>query len=416
MKKLKRFFYLMLVMAQIVAVITPLKAQDPCQASFEAIPDSTSLAPYAYHFKDLSTGNITSWNWDFGDGSSSSDQNPDHRYESPGTYQVCLTVTGANTGNCSDQLCKELQTLSYYSLGGLVYAGDLPINNPVNQGDTGIATLYRVVNQQLVYVEDAYFYDLGYYWFGYLFPDKYVVKISLTENSTHFDDYFTTYLGDDLTWPQADLLTINNMDMFQADIHLVSVKGTENGPGIIRGSVNFEQGNEYMPPLVQTTVILYSSTQEPLEFTRPDATGKFEFQNLPYGTYILKADATGKPSNAVTVTLTEGTPVTEGINLTVFGSNISNVPELIPDGLSITRIYPNPVADRLNLRIYSPGSSMARIMVTDALGNFCLSENKPLETGFNHIQLPVGQLAAGLYFVRIRVEGSPWPVTAKFIR
>jgi PKD repeat protein len=38
-------------------------------------------------------GNIASWQWDFGDGQSSSDQNPSHSYETAGVYHVTLTVT-----------------------------------------------------------------------------------------------------------------------------------------------------------------------------------------------------------------------------------------------------------------------------------------------------------------------------------
>lgn len=46
-------------------------------------------------FKDLSYGNITSWKWDFGDGTTSTEQNPIHQYEKPGTtYVVILDVEG----------------------------------------------------------------------------------------------------------------------------------------------------------------------------------------------------------------------------------------------------------------------------------------------------------------------------------
>jgi subtilisin family serine protease/subtilisin-like proprotein convertase family protein len=38
---------------------------------------------------------IASWAWDFGDGNTSSEQNPIHAYAAPGTYQVILTVTDA---------------------------------------------------------------------------------------------------------------------------------------------------------------------------------------------------------------------------------------------------------------------------------------------------------------------------------
>ena len=53
-------------------------------------------APYDFTFLDASTGTPTSWLWDFGDGSTSTDQNPTHTYLFPGTYVVTLTVTNAN--------------------------------------------------------------------------------------------------------------------------------------------------------------------------------------------------------------------------------------------------------------------------------------------------------------------------------
>ena len=44
------------------------------------------------HFYDNSTGDIIAWIWYFGDGSSSTEQNPVHKYEDNGTYLVRLVV------------------------------------------------------------------------------------------------------------------------------------------------------------------------------------------------------------------------------------------------------------------------------------------------------------------------------------
>ena len=63
-------------------------------SDFGASPVS-GTAPLDVGFTDTSTGGPTSWSWDFGDGSTSSAQNPTHRYASPGTYDVTLTVTNA---------------------------------------------------------------------------------------------------------------------------------------------------------------------------------------------------------------------------------------------------------------------------------------------------------------------------------
>ena len=45
-------------------------------------------------FNDLSVGTVTTWKWDFGDGESSSGQNPLHHYKEPGHYVVVLDIAG----------------------------------------------------------------------------------------------------------------------------------------------------------------------------------------------------------------------------------------------------------------------------------------------------------------------------------
>lgn len=45
-------------------------------------------------FTDRSTGDVTSWLWDFDDGATSTERAPVHRYAKPGEYTVVLTVKG----------------------------------------------------------------------------------------------------------------------------------------------------------------------------------------------------------------------------------------------------------------------------------------------------------------------------------
>lgn len=52
------------------------------------------VSPLDTRFTDESAGNATSWSWDFGDGQSSSLQNPVHTYTQAGLYTVELTVSG----------------------------------------------------------------------------------------------------------------------------------------------------------------------------------------------------------------------------------------------------------------------------------------------------------------------------------
>jgi PKD repeat protein len=65
------------------------------ESAFEGAP-TTGEAPLTVLFVDASetgTTNITDWQWDFGDGSTSTLRNPSHIYESPGLFTVSLTVT-----------------------------------------------------------------------------------------------------------------------------------------------------------------------------------------------------------------------------------------------------------------------------------------------------------------------------------
>ena len=57
--------------------------------------DSISCNP-TIAFTDLSTNGPLSWSWDFGDGNTSSFQNPVHTYSSGGTYTVKLVTTNTN--------------------------------------------------------------------------------------------------------------------------------------------------------------------------------------------------------------------------------------------------------------------------------------------------------------------------------
>ncbi len=79
-----------------------------CTANWSS---SFNPATNAIDFNDNSATNdsIIRWEWDFGDGSNSLQQNPNHNYTSTGSYYVCLTITTAS--GCSDTYCSNV----YYS-------------------------------------------------------------------------------------------------------------------------------------------------------------------------------------------------------------------------------------------------------------------------------------------------------------
>ncbi|MGV8109398.1 MAG: PKD domain-containing protein [Methanospirillum sp.] len=72
--------------------LNPNYCPDRKSVNFEAdIQDG--LAPLTVSFKDKSSYTGVSYLWDFGDNSTSSDKDPKHIYQSPGSYSVRLTLT-----------------------------------------------------------------------------------------------------------------------------------------------------------------------------------------------------------------------------------------------------------------------------------------------------------------------------------
>jgi gliding motility-associated-like protein len=82
-------------------------------ASFDFTPDKPTLYYPVVYFTDNSTGNNVIWYWEFGDGNTSSDQNPNHNYRDTGTYKVLFAATNAE--GCSDTTSYELYIADEYA-------------------------------------------------------------------------------------------------------------------------------------------------------------------------------------------------------------------------------------------------------------------------------------------------------------
>lgn len=95
---------------------------NPCQAGFSFYLDSITVPPISpYVFNDQSIhgalDSISSWNWNFGDGTTSTVQNPVHTFTFPGNYNVCLTIN--TIGGCSSSFCNSLTiSLPFHPIAG----------------------------------------------------------------------------------------------------------------------------------------------------------------------------------------------------------------------------------------------------------------------------------------------------------
>lgn len=83
------------------------------------------------YFTDQSTNETTSWNWSFGDGTTSTLQNPSHTYATTGTYTVTLSATNIAGASISSQTVSVSNKIVPINLTprdpgypGLVWIGD----------------------------------------------------------------------------------------------------------------------------------------------------------------------------------------------------------------------------------------------------------------------------------------------------
>lgn len=110
MKKIKRIMAILFVMAAAIScdksVNNPSQEDDNNISNTPHLPvadfsigATTGDAPVSISFSDKSTGGATSWFWEFGDGTTSSEKNPSHTYTELGKYTVKLTVSNADGSN-----------------------------------------------------------------------------------------------------------------------------------------------------------------------------------------------------------------------------------------------------------------------------------------------------------------------------
>ncbi len=85
----------------------------PCDASFQFNVNNSSVS-----FTSTGAGSY-GYFWDFGDGNTSTQANPNHIYASSGNYLACLTVYSNDSINfCSDSVCQMINVIDTIGGGG----------------------------------------------------------------------------------------------------------------------------------------------------------------------------------------------------------------------------------------------------------------------------------------------------------
>jgi YD repeat-containing protein len=122
----------------------------PAVAAYSAFP-TTGVAPFAVGFTDSSSF-ASAWSWDFGDSSTSSEQNPSHTYSAPGTYMVSLQATNPSGGNTITK--SSLVTVNVTPVDGVLIPRAVPVSFSTLQASFDAAQDGETIQSQAVSFEE----------------------------------------------------------------------------------------------------------------------------------------------------------------------------------------------------------------------------------------------------------------------
>ncbi len=350
-----------------------------CQASFYYYQDG--LDSLGIFFQDISFGEFTNWLWDFGDGTTSTEQNPHHSYADFGEYTVTLSIT-------SDSGCTS--TITY----------------PVNVYDyTGLPACY------------------SYFWFEQN-PNDLMSLNFLDFSSPGVDTWFWNF-GDGETSTEQ-----NPTHIFPAPgIYLTTLTVSD-----IQDSCT----NTYSMLLWADTVAYYTSTCQALFL--PQVSGlEVSFQDLsfPFGaanyawdfgdgntsteqfpvhiyaqpgtfTVSLTIDAFDGCTSTFTVTMNLLTGQFWGNSAPsaiVFNPSDAKEEKPAQDALNL---YPNPAGEVVNLiwdKKSQLGTGEAQLSLQSMAGQQVWKADYHLTQGQQQLQIPLTNLPSGMYMLKI-IDGS----------
>jgi len=346
-----------------VTQVDYVTAFGPPTTAFSA-SDTVGAVPFSVTFTDSSTGLLTttSWNWDFGDGETSTLQNPQHGYFVAGTYTVTLIATNA----CGPD---TLSRVGYISVAPL----PAPIAAFTGAPANGCAPLAVTFTDQSSGTISSWSWDFGDSTtstaqsptHAYAVPDTYTVALTVTGPGgvdTMTKPAYITVAGR----PTAAFGVSDT-----SGVAPLTVMFTDSSSGAPTGW-NWDFGDAAGDTL-QNTSHTYATA----------------------GTYtvtLVASNACGADTASFQIQVSTATAVT-GTRPVVF---------------ALAQNYPNPFNPTTNIEYSLPKSGRATLTVYDVSGRRVETIlDRVVSAGIHHAVWRAPQnLPSGVYFARLRSEGQ----------
>lgn len=360
----------------------------------------------------INSGNPTTYNWNFGDGTTATGQYVTHTFTQPAAgsigYTVCLiTITSNNNGTvCTDTTCQfvTVNNTNGNVIQGYVYAGNYVVSN-------GYVLVYQANNATMSYVlVDTLALDSnGFFQFFYLnmppTTPAFLIKAALNSTASNYSQFAPTFYQNTINWFTATPVFPSASTVFY-NIYMIQMPTPSAGNGSVTGNVS-QIGTKGDFPLSDIELILTDENDSPIKINYSDASGNFSFTNLSMGTYKLHVEIAGVNYTPFPVILSSTNPNITNISVNVNnnGAIITGIENEVNNKSSISEIYPNPATSEAFIEIKNSRTDKIIISVFDNTG-IRVSTEEYVVSGSRILNLNKEELSSGIYTVKIQTSNG----------
>ncbi|MDC3305806.1 PKD domain-containing protein [Flavobacteriales bacterium] len=377
-----------------------------CQAYFYSMPALIQV-PNSYTFYDMSSGNPSNWLWDFGDGNTSTQQNPTHTYLSTGSgfYLVCLTISEYDPITqaliCTDTYCDSIYLMNQpSSCYADFYAQDLGNNEAMftntSSPQTG-TTWFGNGEVDIDYGDGNIDYNIGSSVnHTYANAGTYYVCVTVWETDSAGSVLCTDTYCDSVT------VTSGTMPC-QADFQAIRDTGiviTQNP----NGTTTTAFGDIFYFMDLSTPVNMIQSWQWDMG---DNGAGQY-LQNTSSTSQmpVYEFDTNGVYNVCLTIVTIGGqctSTTCDSVDFSMMQGQTA-IQEVI--AFEELALYPNPANDKITVNLMSNTSGNLSIRLVNMMGQTLSYEDIIIFNGAINHSLDVSEIANGVYSVEVVLNGE----------
>ena len=377
-----------------------------CQAYFYSTPALIQVVN-SFNFYDMSSGNAANWLWDFGDGTTSTQQNPAHTYSptATGFFLVCLTIEEYDPVTqaliCTDTYCDSIYIINQpSSCQADFYAQDLGNNEAIftntSYPQTG-ATWFGFAEVNIDFGDGTNAFNIGGT-INHTYPNDgtYYVCIEVVESDSSGNILCTDTYCDSVTVTSGTMPCQAAFCAIQDSTVII----TQNPNGTTTTTI----GDAFFFCDLSTPVNNIQSWQWDMG---DNGAGQY-LQNTSSTSQmpVYEYDTNGVYYVCLTIVTTGGqcTSITcDSVDFSMMQGQTAINEVNTFEGL---KLFPNPANDKLTVNLISNTNGNLSIRLVNMMGQTLSYENITIFNGAINHSLDVSEIGNGVYSVEVVLDGE----------